>query len=73
MVEARNGPKKGKTLSLTEAADEIGVHRTTLHRWKEEGLVKVVYFGKSPKVEAAEVERLKRLHASPLGVSHAND
>lgn len=32
-------------VSITEAADRIGIHRVTLHRWIKEGAVPVYLFG----------------------------
>ena len=52
--------QKGKVVPVFEAAQEIGVHFTTLYRWVQAGKIIFVSFGDSIFIPVAEVERIKR-------------
>jgi len=49
----------GDVLSVRDAANEIGVHFTTLYRRVKAGKIVYVAFGGSIFIPALEVERLK--------------
>jgi len=52
--------QKGKVVSVIEAANEIGVHFTTLYRWIQSGKIVFVSFGDTIFIPVAEVERIKK-------------
>jgi len=52
--------QKGKVVPVIEAANEIGVHFTTLYRWVQSGKIVFVSFGDTIFIPVAEVERIKR-------------
>ena len=51
--------QKGKVVPVIEAANEIGVHFTTLYRWVQSGKIVFVSFGDTIFIPVAEVERKK--------------
>lgn len=50
--------QKGKVVPVIEAANEIGVHFTTLYRWVQSGKIVFVSFGDTIFIPVAEVERI---------------
>ena len=52
--------QKGKVVPVIEAANEIGVHFTTLYRWIQSGKIVFVSFGDTIFIPVAEVERIKK-------------
>ena len=57
--------QKGTVLGVREAANEIGVHFTTLYRWIQDGEVAFVTFGDTVFIPLLEVERLKKRGGEP--------
>jgi excisionase family DNA binding protein len=47
--------------TISDAARELGIGRSTLHRWISQGVAKTFRFGNRPRISAAEIERLKGL------------
>jgi len=52
--------QKGKVVPVIEAANDIGVHFTTLYRWVQAGKIVFVSFGDTIFIPVAEVERIKK-------------
>jgi len=52
--------QKGRVLSVRDAANQIGVHFTTLYRWIQAGKVAFVTFGDGVFVPFLEAERLTK-------------
>lgn len=51
--------QKGRVVPVIEAANDIGVHFTTLYRWVQAGKIVFVSFGDTIFIPVIEVERLK--------------
>lgn len=51
--------QRGKVVPIIEAANELGVHFTTLYRWVQSGKIVFVSFGDTIFIPQAEVERIK--------------
>jgi len=51
--------QRGKVVPIIEAANEIGVHFTTIYRWVQSGKIVFVSFGDTIFIPVAEVERIK--------------
>lgn len=51
--------QKGKVVPVIEAANDIGVHFTTLYRWVQAGKIVFVSFGDTIFIPVAEVQRIK--------------
>lgn len=52
--------QRGDVVSIRDAANEIGVHFTTIYRWIEKGEIVYIQFGGNYFVPVLEVERLKK-------------
>ena len=52
--------QKGRVVPVIEAANDIGVHFTTLYRWVQAGKIVFVSFGDTIFIPVIEVERIKR-------------
>ncbi|MBA7713401.1 hypothetical protein ES703_122403 [subsurface metagenome] len=52
--------QKGKVVPVIDAANEIGVHFTTLYRWIQAGKIVYVTFGDTIFIPVLEVERIKK-------------
>jgi len=52
--------QKGKVVPVIEAANEIGVHFTTLYRWVQAGKIIYVSFGDTIFIPVLEVARIKK-------------
>jgi len=50
----------GDVLSARDAANELGVHFTTIYRWIQKGEIVYINFGGSTFIPVLEVERLKK-------------
>jgi excisionase family DNA binding protein len=56
-----NAPESDRLLSVAEAAQELGVHPVTVHRWVREGLVPSIQpGGPGHTVRISERELLQR-------------
>ena len=56
--------QKGKVIQVLEAANELGVHFTTVYRWVQAGKIVYVTFGDTLFIPVLEVERLKKNKAN---------
>ena len=54
-MQKRFDEKEG--VSLNEACEILGIHRSTLYRFIDEGIINKVYQGKSPKILLTEIKR----------------
>ena len=52
--------QKGKVVPVIDAANEIGVHFTTLYRWVQAGKIIYVAFGDTIFIPVMEVSRIKK-------------
>ena len=59
-VQAKRELQPGDVLSGRDAANEIGVHFTTLYRWVKDSKIVYIIFGGNIFIPVLEVERLKR-------------
>ena len=50
----------GDVLSGRDAANEIGVHFTTIYRWVQKGEIIFITFGGNIFIPVMEVERIKK-------------
>ena len=50
----------GDVVSARDAANELGVHFTTIYRWMQKGEIVYINFGGSTFIPVLEVERLKK-------------
>jgi excisionase family DNA binding protein len=62
----RPPPPQSRLYSLAEACVELGRSRATLYRHLGEKQVKTVVVGRSRKIPASEIERIKRDGLPPL-------
>ena len=53
-------------INLTKAARYLDISYVTIHRWKKNGKIKVVYAGEQPFIQASEIARLLEERNSPL-------
>lgn len=49
-------------LSPTDVADELGVHRSTVHNWIRDGMLASEMHGAFHAVSRAEIDRFKKLY-----------
>jgi len=59
-VASRRAERGARSLSLAQAAAQIGVDAATLRAWSREGLLVLVPRGRTPHVPLVEVVRVRR-------------
>lgn len=52
----------GKLLSTSEAAEKLGVHRSTVHHWIKTGVMKSERHGSFHAITPAELKRFKKIY-----------
>ncbi|MFE3866848.1 helix-turn-helix domain-containing protein [Flavobacterium sp. LS2P90] len=55
--EIRKKREENEGVSLSEACEIMGISRSTLYRFLEDGIINKVQQGKSPKILLTEIQR----------------
>jgi len=50
--------KNENHVNLTEAHKMLGISKTTLYKWLNEGFIKKFMFGSSPRIKITEINRI---------------
>lgn len=58
--KALPSPPSDRLLTLTQVSELLGVHRTTLYRWNNEGVLPFIRVWRNVRVSQSVVERIAR-------------